>query len=120
MANTYTWRINALDTYPTKDSLTDVVYNIHWGLTASTSINDDEGNPNEYTATSIGTQVIAAPDADNFTSFDNLTQEVVEGWLEASDLNVDGLKASLDAKLVEKITPTSVTRKLPTLTAPEE
>ena len=45
MANTYSWQINALDTYPTQDSFTDVVYNIHWVLTATTSVNDEEGNP---------------------------------------------------------------------------
>ena len=112
MANTYSWTINALDTYPTQDSLTDVVYNIHWGMTATSDQLDDSGNA--YTASSIGTQTVAAPDADDFTSFENLTQEIVEGWLEASDLGVDAIKASLDAQIIEKITPTSVTRQLPT------
>lgn len=114
MPNTYSWTINALDTYPTQDSLTDVVYNIHWGLTATGSVNDEEGNPVEYSANSIGTQTIAAPDADDFTSFDDLTQTIVESWLEASDLDVTAIKASLDAQIIEKITPTSVTRQLPT------
>lgn len=111
MANTYSWKINALDTYPTKDSLTDVVYNIHWGLTATSDQNDSDGNP--YTATSIGTQVVAAPTADEFTSFDDLTQEIVEGWLEASDLNVDAIKASLDNHITNSITPISVTKDAP-------
>lgn len=120
MANTYTWAINALDVYPNQDSLTDVVYNIHWGLTASTSVNDEEGYDHEYTASSIGTQVVAAPDADSFTAFEDLTQEIVEGWLEASDLDVDAIKTGLDAQLIEKITPTSVTKYLPTPAEPEE
>lgn len=114
MGNTYSWQINALDTYPSKESLTDVVYNIHWGLTAATSVNDAEGNPVEYSVHSIGTQTVAAPDADNYTAFDDLTQTIVEGWLEASDMDVDAIKAGLDAQLVEKITPTSVTKQLPT------
>jgi len=112
MANTYSWSINALDTYPSQDSLTDVVYNIHWGLTATSDQNDAAGNA--YTVNSIGTQTVAAPDADDYTAFDDLTQTIVEGWLEASDLDVDALKAGLDAQLVEKITPTSVTKQLPT------
>ena len=111
MANTYSWQINALDTYPTQDSLTDVVYNIHWGLVATSDQLDGSGNA--YTASSIGTQVVAAPDPDNFTSFDDLTQTIVEGWLEVSDLDIDAIKASLDAQIVEKITPTTVTRYLP-------
>ena len=114
MANTYSWSINALDTYPSQDDLTDVVYNIHWGLAATTSVNDAEGNPVKYSANSIGTQTIAAPDAEDFTAFDDLTQEIVEAWLEASELDVDAIKAGLDAQIVEKITPTSVTKQLPT------
>ena len=112
MANTYSWQINALDTYPSQDSLTDVVYNIHWGLTATSDQNDAGGNA--YTANSIGTQTIAAPDAEDFTAFEDLTQIIVEAWLEASDMDVDATKAGLDAQLVEKITPTSVTKQLPT------
>jgi len=112
MANTYSWQINALDTYPSQESLTDVVYNIHWGLTATSDQTDADGNA--YTANSIGTQTVAAPDADSFTAFDDLTQEIVEAWLEASELEVDAIKASLDSQIEEKITPTSVTRQLPT------
>ena len=112
MANTYSWSINALDTYPSQDGLTDVVYNIHWGLTATSDQNDADANV--YTANSIGTQTIAAPDAEDFTAFEDLTQTIVEAWLEASDLDVDAIKTRLDAQIVEKITPTSVTKQLPT------
>ena len=112
MANTYSWQINALDTYPSQESLTDVVYNIHWGLTATSDQTDGDGNA--YTANSIGTQTVAAPDADDYTAFEDLTQEIVEAWLEASDLDVEAIKEGLDAQIVEKITPTSVTKQLPT------
>ena len=112
MPNTYSWTINALDTYPTQDSLTDVVYNVHWGLTATSDQNDTDGNA--YIATSIGTQTVGAPNADGFTVFEDLTQEIVEAWLEASDMDVDAIKAGLDAQITENITPTSVTRQLPT------
>jgi hypothetical protein len=112
MANTYSWQINALDTYPTQDSLADVVYNVHWGLTATSDQTDADGNT--YTANSIGTQTVPAPAGEDFTAFENLTQEIVKGWLEASDLDVDAIKAGLDAQIIEKITPTSVTRQLPT------
>lgn len=112
MANTYSWQINALDTYPSQESLTDVVYNIHWGLKAISDQTDADGNA--YTANSIGTQTVAAPDADDYTAFEDLTQDIVEAWLEASDLDVDAIKAGLDAQIVEKITPTSVTKQLPT------
>jgi hypothetical protein len=111
MTNTYSWAINALDTYPIKDSLSDVVYNIHWSMIATSDQTDVNGNP--YTASSIGTQIVTVPDADGFIAFDDLTQEIVEGWLEASELDVDSIKANLDAQIEEKITPKSVTRVIP-------
>ena len=45
--------------------------------------------------------------------FEDLTQEIVEAWLEESDMNVDAIKAGLDAQIVEKITPTSETKNVP-------
>jgi hypothetical protein len=111
MANTYTWQINALDTKPTQEDLADVVYNIHWGLVATSDQTDADGNT--YTAYSIGTQTVPAPTSEGFTAFEDLTQEIVETWLEASDLDVDAIKAGLDAQIAEKITPTSVTKSAP-------
>lgn len=111
MANTYSWQINALDTYPSQEDLADVVYNIHWGLTATSDQTDADGNA--YTVNSIGTQTIAAPDSGDYTAFDDLTQVIVEAWLETSDMDVDAIKAGLDAQLVEKITPTSITKSAP-------
>jgi hypothetical protein len=111
MANTYSWTINALDTYPSVDSLSDVVYNIHWGLTATSDQTDSDGNP--YTASAIGTQTIGEADSSSFTAFEDITQSTVESWLEASDLEIAGIKAGLDSQITEKITPTSVTKATP-------
>jgi hypothetical protein len=33
MANTYTWDCKTVDTYPTHNEQTDVVYNVHWRVT---------------------------------------------------------------------------------------
>ena len=111
MANTYTWQINALDTNPTQGDLANVVYNIHWGLVAASDQTDANGNA--YTADSIGTQTIPAPTGEDFTAFEDLTQEIVEAWLEASDLDVEAIKAGLDSQIAEAITPTSVTKSAP-------
>jgi hypothetical protein len=112
MANTYSWQINALDTYPSQEDLADVVYNVHWGMTATSDQTDADGVA--YTVNSIGTQTVTAPDADDYTAFEDLTQEIIEAWLEASDLDVEAIKEGLDAQIEEKITPTSVTKQLPT------
>ena len=111
MANTYAWTINKLDVRPTQDSLSDVVYNIHWTYTATSDQVDSDDNA--YTASAIGTCSVAAPDPDNYIAFGSLTQSNVVGWLEASDLNIDALKANLDAQIAEVITPTSVAKDVP-------
>ena len=45
MAISYAWDVSTVDTYPTKDSNSDVVYNVHWRLTATDDANNDaDGN----------------------------------------------------------------------------
>jgi hypothetical protein len=61
MANTYAWTINKLDVRPTQDSLSDVVYNIHWTYTATSDQLDKEGNA--YSTSLIGTSPVGEPDA---------------------------------------------------------
>ena len=39
MAIAYTWDVSTVDTYPTKDSKSDVVHNVHWRLTATDDTN---------------------------------------------------------------------------------
>lgn len=111
MANTYAWTINKLDVHPTEESLSNVVYNVHWSYTATSDQADPEGKA--CSATSISTQVVGTPDSNSYIAFDSLKESDVVGWLEASDLDVDALKANLDAQIVELITPTSVAKDIP-------
>ena len=53
MAISYTWDVSTVDTYPTKDSKSDVVHNVHWRLTATDDTNtvkDMDGNDIPATA----------------------------------------------------------------------
>lgn len=111
MANTYSWTINKLDVHPTEESLSDVVYNVHWSYTAISDQKDEEDNA--YSATLIGTQSVGAPDADSYIDFNSLKESDVVGWLEASDLDIDQLKAGLDSCISELINPTSVAKDAP-------
>ena len=54
MAIGYTWDVSTVDTYPTLDGNADVVYNVHWRLTAEDDANQD-ADGNNITATSYGT-----------------------------------------------------------------
>ena len=113
MAIGYTWDVSTVDTYPTKDSKSDVVYNVHWRLTATDDTNKDSDG-NNWTATSYGSQGVDTSDLSSFTAFADLKASDVQGWVEAS-LGADevtALKAGLDAQIAEKITPISVTKTI--------
>jgi hypothetical protein len=112
MANTYKWTINALDAkVAVEDGNENVVYTVHWGLTAT-----DETE--EYSASSIGTHGVEY-DADNFTAYADLTEEQVIGWLEAG-LDVESIKAGLDAQIEKLITPIDITYTAPFATGAGE
>ena len=113
MAIGYTWDVNTCDTYPTKDSKSDVVYNVHWRLTATDDTNkDSEGN--NWTATTYGSQSVDTSDLASFIEWSSLKASDVQGWVETamgSD-TVTAMKTALDEQIAEKITPTSVTKVL--------
>ena len=113
MAISYEWNVSTVDTYPTKDSKSDVVHNVHWRLTATDDTNkDSEGN--NWTADVYGSQAVDTSDLSSFKAFADLTASDVQGWVEAA-LGADevtAMKASLDANIAAKITPTSVTKTI--------
>lgn len=100
MANTYNWKINALDAKVLVGNDENVVYTIHWSLIA-TSENE------KHTVSSIGTHSVEY-DTDNFTPYADLTEEQVIGWLEAG-LDVQAMKAGLDSQIEKLITPEEIT-----------
>lgn len=101
MANTYKWTINALDAKISHDSKDNVINTIHWGYSA---VDNDDATK---TASSIGTHNVKY-DADNFTEYASLTEENVIAWLEAG-LDVDSMKANLDAQIELQKTPVDKT-----------
>jgi len=113
MAIGYTWDVSTVDTYPTHNSQSDVVYNVHWRLTATDDTNKDSDG-NNWTATTYGSQILDTSDLSSFTAFADLTASNVQGWVEAA-LGADevtAMKTALDAQIAESITPTSVTKTI--------
>ena len=109
MAISYAWDVKTVDTYPTKDSKSDVVYNVHWRLTATDDTNNDaEGN--SLTAIVYGSQALDTSDLSSFTAFADLTASDVQGWVETALTadTVNDIKDSLDSTIEELVTPTSV------------
>jgi hypothetical protein len=113
MAINYTWDVSTVDTYPTKDSKSDVVYNVHWRLKATDDTNKDSDG-NNWTAEVYGSQVVDTSDLSSFKAFADLAASDVQGWVEAALTSdtVTAKKASLDAEIAAKITPTSVSKTI--------
>ena len=113
MAISYAWDVKTVDTYPTKDSKSDVVYNVHWRLTATDDVNND-ADGNSLTATVYGSQALDTSDLSSFTEFTDLTVSDVQGWVEAALTadTVNDMKDSLDSTIEELVTPTSVQKTI--------
>ena len=113
MAINYTWDVNTCDVYPTKSSKSNVVYAVHWRLTATDdSNNDSDGNPQK--AVVYGQEFLDTSDLSSFTNWSSLDAAKVQSWVEAAmgAYEVARYKSILDAQIAEKITPTSVTKTL--------
>lgn len=110
MANTKKWVIAALDCKPSVDTMTDVVAVVHWRKQATEIVEDKT-----YTADTYGACTVSAPDAENFTAFADLTEEIVVPWLEAT-LDVESIDSALDAQIETQKNPPVVTKKAPWVT----
>ena len=113
MAISYTWDVSTCDTFPTKSGKSNVVYNVHWRLTATDDTNkDSDGNP--QTASVYGAQSLDTSDLSSFTNWSSLDAAKVQGWVEAALTSdtVTEMKTGLDAQIAEKVTPTTVQKTL--------
>ena len=102
MANTYNWKINALDAKIHENDLDNVIYTIHWSFIGQ----DDSEEP--VMASLIGTLGVQYNPENPFISYDDLTKEDVVGWLE-SGLDVDSMKENLDKQIELKKNPVDET-----------
>jgi len=96
MTNTYTWSYPQLDVKPTEDTYADVVYVVHWIMTAD--------NGAGVTAQSYGTCNIALDPAEPFTPYADLTEAEVTSWVEAV-LDVPSIQAGLDTTINNIVNP---------------
>ena len=103
---TYTWNNKTVDTYPTLDSNADVIFNVHWRLTGE----DENGNVGSV----YGTQSLDTSDLTDFTAFADITEDMINGWVEAAmgSEEVQAKKDAIDAQIEEKINPTVVTKQI--------
>jgi hypothetical protein len=109
MATTYEWNCKTVDVHPQENEESNVVYNVHWIVKGVSEELDSEGNP--YTASNIGTQVVPLDADGTFIPFEDLTNEIVTGWVKESmgEETVTELEISINAQINSLINPTSVT-----------
>lgn len=95
----YKWIFPSLECYSLKNEKKNVVFEIEYQYHAY------EG---EHFAFLLGKETLPLPNGE-FIEFDNLTQEIVEGWLEASLGNkLDLMKTELQEMINEKKSPNKV------------
>lgn len=95
------WIIASVKAQVEQDGLQNVIHTIHWRL------GKQDG---EHYADVYGSKSLAAPSPDNFIPSEDVTLEMVKGWLEASfeAEELESLEANLTAQLDAKINPTEV------------
>lgn len=101
------WCITQMNSKPKDGNLTDFVVEVFWVRNANEIINNQQ-----YNASIIGKQSFSADNVTDFIPYDQLTYDIVCGWLNDS-IDVTALDADLDIKIQQQASPTIVTLPLP-------
>ena len=103
----FNWIINSLDSIPSIEGMDKVISVIHYR--AQKQYEEDVVH---FTADTYGALSVEAPHEASFTPYDDVTKEMVEGWLEAS-LDCEAIEANLDAQIQNFLNPPVVAYALP-------
>lgn len=101
MATTYNWQIVELN----RELSDGYVYNVHWSVTGSETVDGEE-----YTAYAYGANSLERPEGD-LIPFEDLDQETVVEWAKGAigEEQVTALENSITAQIQAKITPSTST-----------
>jgi len=99
----FTWVISQLESIPSIDGMEKVISLIHYKA---------QKKHENFTAEINGAFSVEAPHEASFTPYDEVTKEMVEGWL-TEGLNCKTIEANLDAKIQDFINPPLVAYPLP-------
>jgi hypothetical protein len=101
------WFINQLECLPTDGVYNDFVLVCHYNRNAKETINGVE-----YFASVYGSQSFSKDDVANFIPYEELTYDIVCGWLDAS-IDKEALDLNLDAQIENQVNPPIVVLPLP-------
>jgi hypothetical protein len=107
METNFKWLISSMDCAVESNGLNNVINVIHWRYNA-TKVEGDK----TYFADNYGASSVAQPNPQNFTPYEDVTEEEVINWLEQI-LPVEDFKLSLNALIDLQINPIEVTLPLP-------
>lgn len=114
----FNWVISQLDSIPSLDGMDKVISVIHYRAqkTYEESVYDEVFGDNVYkayfTADTYGALSVPAPHEASFTPYDEVTKEMVEGWLTES-LDCEAIEANLDAQIENFLNPKIIAYPLP-------
>lgn len=106
MTITNTWAVVQMDAYPEADGETDVVFTVHWTLTAT------DGTYQGYV---YGSQGVTYEAGTPFTPYADLTETQVIGWVQSAmgAEQVAAYEANVADQIANQINPPVVTPPLP-------
>jgi len=99
------WIIERLLCKPVEGTLTDVVITADWRC---------NGSQDNYSGTCYGSTSFAPP-TDNFTPYDQLTEQQVLGWCFASGVNQTAIEANVTQQIADQVNPPIIAPPLPWL-----
>ena len=99
----YEWDCRTVDVYPSKEDLTNVIYNVHYRVTGT-----DEDNISE---TIIGTIGLNTENIIDFISIDQLTNDNVVVWVKETmgEDQVSSIENAIASTIDDKKNPKSIT-----------
>lgn len=106
MTITNNWSVVAMHAYPELDGETDVVFTVHWVLSAT------DGTYNGSVYGSVG---VTLDEGSTFTPYASLTQAQVIGWVQDAlgEEQVASYEANVAQQIADQINPPVVTPPLP-------
>jgi hypothetical protein len=105
---TLSWIIERLLVKPTEGDKTDVVITADWRC---------NGTNGTYSGTCYGSASFAPP-SENFTPYEDLTEQQVLDWCYASGVDKTAIEANVSAQIADQINPPIIAPPLPWVPVP--
>ena len=106
---TISWTIERLLVRKVEGTYSDVVITADWRC---------NGTQDQYSGTCYGSASFAPP-SENFTPYEDLTQDQVLGWCFASGVDKTAIEANVTAQIENQINPPVIAPPLPWVPVPE-